>query len=168
MEVLDFANVEVSPAVDSRKQPKQAQGTDCSHIADIQQTIVHLCLGRDSHPTPIQRSVGEDRQQRWPVAPHGPFIGVGFPRQNLQRKGREGEDCRRQTQHISAIAPEPARQPVGPPRNFAIQPYAGHTAEETRPLHRRRFPRAKDWRNSTQIDFTDVRWTTAERFPRCQ
>src|ERR1700683_2227709 len=103
LEVLHFANVQVSAEVNRGKHRCKPEGIDAANHADIELAVIQLCVRRDLHAAAVSGSVGESRQDRGLVAACRPGTAF-FRREDLHGKRSESKDRRCQTQGITAMS----------------------------------------------------------------
>jgi len=168
LKVLDLFDAEMLPCIYRGKQAEQLERIDAAHNANIEQPITHFCFGRDLHASAVKRSVRKRGQQRWLIAAHPPRSRrrLLLPRRHDFHPNRiEGENCRRQAEHISATPAQPAWQSICFARDFAVETNPGNTAKISRAMRRHHLTRVFAERNHPQINLAHVATGAAKSPP---
>src|ERR1700674_1342456 len=119
LEILYAANVQVASEVDSWKHAGESEGIDAANHADVELSVIHFRAGRDLHPAAVGGSVGEGSEDGWLIAARCPTLAfVGG--QNFYRKRRKPKNRGHQSERITAMTAQPARQFVGAAGYFAV------------------------------------------------
>src|SRR5436190_21301202 len=111
------------------KEAEQLEFVEVWNYADIEQAIVELGVGSDSHASAKRRSIGERGQDGWLFAPDD-GSGLIFLRQQNSHGDRSKLKKRRdRTEDVTTVPAKPAGKAIGATCDVAVQTYTGDTAE---------------------------------------
>jgi len=157
LRVLHLGEFQVSAKINRGKKTEQSHLASLSDNAHIEPAVIEAGAGSDFHAPAIGWAVGEGGEKGQPRSGFD-FFRLGG---DLQAKRPEAEKRGRQAERVTPVPQQPARQPIGPPRDFAAQADARHRTEIMVDLGRANVERP----NHSQINPFDYAFSRGKSAP---